>query len=164
MATTTTNIFGITAPNAILRRSKSQNKFLMGIGYPLAKSRSKKVFGDIKGISKVDYFSKTVDKDLIVGMLRQLFLTRRGERIMNPTFGLDLKEYVFSPLDLTTFEILRADMLSQLREFVPFLDVIRLNIFEANPTLADNGLVVKLTVKIRDINFIDPFEVEVNVG
>jgi phage baseplate assembly protein W len=164
MATTTTNIFGITAPDAISRRSKSQNKFLMGIGYPLAKSRSKKVLGDIKGINKVDYFSKTVDKDLIVGMLRQLFLTRRGERIMNPTFGLDLKEYVFSPLDLTTFEILRADMLSQLREFVPFLDVIRLNIFEANPTLADNGLVVKLTVKIRDINFIDPFEVEVNVG
>ena len=164
MATTSTNIFGVTSPEAISGRSKSHNKFLMGIGYPLAKVRSKKVLGDIKGVIEVDYFSKTVDKDLILGMLRQLFLTKRGERIMNPNFGLDLKEYVFSPLDLTTFEILRADMMSQLREFVPFLEVIKLNIFEANPTLAENGLVVRLTSKIRDINFIDPFELEVNIG
>jgi hypothetical protein len=30
--------------------------------------------------------------------------------------------------------------------------------------LADNGINIKLTVRILDVNFIAPFEVEVNVG
>jgi|TARA_R100001143_G_C3328231_1_gene118102 phage baseplate assembly protein W len=164
MATTSTTIFGTLPNNATKRDSSSQNKFLMGISYPLAKSRSKKVFGDIKDVVNVKYFTQAVNKELIVGMLRQLFLTKKGERIMNPSFGLDLKEYIFSPLDLTTFEIMRGEILSQIRIFAPFLEIIRLNIFEANSSIADNGLIVKLTCKIRDINLIPPFSVEVNIG
>ena len=164
MAITSTNVFGFIPGRAAQRSSKSQNKFLMGIGYPLAKSRTKKVFGEVKNISNGAYITKTVDKSLIIGMLRQLFLTKKGERVMNPSFGLDLKEYIFSPLDLTTFEILRSDIVSQLKTFIPFLEVVRLNIFESNPTLADNGINIKLTVRILDVNFIAPFEVEVNVG
>jgi phage baseplate assembly protein W len=164
MAITSTNVFGFIPGQAAQRSSKSQNKFLMGIGYPLAKSRTKKVFGEVKNISNGAYITKTVDKSLIIGMLRQLFLTKKGERVMNPSFGLDLKEYIFSPLDLTTFEILRSDIVSQLKTFIPFLEVVRLNIFESNPTLADNGINIKLTVRILDVNFIAPFEVEVNVG
>ena len=83
---------------------------------------------------------------------------------MNPSYGLNLKHYVFSPLDLTTFEIIRADILSQVEAFVPFLEVIKLNVFEAPSSLADNGLIVKLTIRIRNSNSIAPFEVEVNVG
>jgi len=164
MATTSTNIFGILPNNATKRTVSSQNKFLKGISYPLAQSRTKKVFGDIKNVTNVKYFTQGVNKELIVGMLRQLFLTKKGERIMNPAFGLDLKDYIFSPLDITTFEIMRGEILSQIRMFAPFLEVIRLNIFEAWPSVADHGLVVKLTCKIRDVNSIPAFSVEVNVG
>lgn len=164
MAITNTTIFGLLPSKAAQRKSKSQNKFLMGIGYPLAASRTKKVFGAVKKISNGAYITKTVDKTLIVGMLRQLFLTKKGERVMNPGFGLDLKDYLFSPLDITTFEILRSDIVSQLKTFIPFLDIIKLKIFESNSTVADHGINIKLTVKIQDVNFIAPFEVEVNVG
>jgi phage baseplate assembly protein W len=164
MAVKTKDIFGTMPSRASSRDIKSQNKFLKGISYPLAKSRTKKVFGGIKQVTNVDYFAKSVDKELIQGMVRQLFLTKKGERVMNPSFGLDLREYVFEPLDLTTFEILRAEITSQITTFLPFLEIIRLSIFEANSTIADNGLVIKLTTKIRDTNLIAPFEVEVNVG
>lgn len=164
MATTSTNIFGALPNRATQRAASSENKFIMGISYPLAKSKSKKVFGDIKQVINVKYFTQGVNKEVILGMLRQLFLTKKGERVMNPSFGLDLKEYVFSPLDITTFEIVRADILSQMRTFIPFVEVIKLNIFEANPSIADNGLVIKLTCKIRNFNLIPPFELEVNVG
>ena len=164
MPTTSTNIFGIIPAKASRTDAMSQTAFLKGISYPLAKSRTKKVFGDIKNVSNVDYFAQAVDKELITGMLRQLFLTKKGERIMNPSYGLNLKHYIFSPLDLTTFEIIRADILSQIATFVPFLEVIKLNVYEADVTLADNGLVIKLTLRIRNFNSIAPFEVEVNVG
>jgi phage baseplate assembly protein W len=164
MPTTSTSIFGVIPAKAANRTSKSQNKFLRGIGYPLAKSRTKRVFGDIKAVENVNYFTQTVDKELITGMLRQLFLTKKGERIMNPSFGLDLKHFVFTPLDLTTFELIRTNILNQIREFVPFIEVIKLNIFELPPSLGDNGLIVNLTLKIKNVNTIDPFEVEVNLG
>jgi phage baseplate assembly protein W len=164
MAITSTNIFGVIPSKAANQESKSQNKFLRGIAYPLAKSRTKKVFGSIKGVTQVDYFAQSVNKELITGMLRQLFLTKKGERVMNPSFGLDLRHYVFSPLDLTTFEIIRSEIISQIREFVPFIDVTRLNIFPAPPAIGDNGLVVNLTLRIKNVNTIPPFEVEVNIS
>ena len=164
MATTSTNIFGSTPNRAIQRTVTSQNKFLKGISYPLAKCRTKRVFGDIKQVSNVKYFAQAVDKELIMGMMRQLFLTKKGERIMNPSFGLNLKQFVFSPLDLTTFEIMRGEILSQLTSFMPFIEVIKLNISEATSSIADNGLIIKLTCKIRNNNLIQPFSVEVNVG
>ena len=83
---------------------------------------------------------------------------------MNPSFGLDLKNYIFSPLDITTFEIIRAEILSQMRTFLPFIEVAKLNVQEAPPAVADHGLMVKLPCKIRDINFIEPVEVEGKVG
>ena len=161
---TTKNLFGVGPTNAVKRTSTSQNKFLMGIGYPLAKTRSKKVFGDIKGVSEVNYFAKAVDKELITGMLRQLFLTRKGERVMNPSFGLDLSQYVFSQMDITTFEIIRSDIMSQVRAFVPFLEIIRLQIFESDSSIAENGILIKMTCKIKDVNLISPFEIEVQVA
>jgi|10_taG_2_1085330.scaffolds.fasta_scaffold00221_12 phage baseplate assembly protein W len=158
------NIYGSLPSKAAKRQIASQNKFLMGISYPFAQSRTKRVLGDVQKVSNVDYFAKSVDKELIRGMLRQLFLTRKGERVMNSSFGLNLDDYAFSPLDITTFEILRADITTQISIFVPFFEIIKLGIFESDPTIAENGLVVKLTGQIRSNNLIDPFEVEVNIG
>ena len=83
---------------------------------------------------------------------------------MNPLFGLSLQDYMFEQLDLTTFEIMRADIIDQLGAFFPFLEVIKLNIYEANSTIAENGLIVKLTTRIRDLNLLPSFDFEVNVG
>ena len=64
MAVKTKDIFGTMPSRASSRAIKSQNKFLKGISYPLAKSRTKKVFGGIKQVTNVDYFAKSVDKEL----------------------------------------------------------------------------------------------------
>ena len=161
---TTTNTYGFLPNNAIKRTAQSASKFFTGIAYPLAKSRTKKVFGDVKNVNNVDYFAGATDIELIQGMLRQLFLTKKGERVMNPLFGLSLQDYMFEQLDLTTFEIMRADIIDQLGTFFPFLEVIKLNIYEANSTIAENGLIVKLTARMRDVNLLPSFDFEVNVG
>ena len=161
---TTTTTYGVLPNNAVKRTVQSANKFFTGISYPLAKSRTKKVFGDIKNVTNVNYFAGATDIELVQGMLRQLFLTKKGERVMNPFFGLSLQDYMFEQLDITTFEIMRADVIDQLSTFFPFLEVTTLNIYEANPTIAENGLIVKLTARMRDVNLLPSFDFEVNVG
>ena len=83
---------------------------------------------------------------------------------MNPFFGLSRQDYMFEQLYITTFEIMRADVIDQLSTFFPFLEVTTLNIYEANPTIAENGLIVKLTARMRDVNLLPSFDFEVNVG
>ena len=161
---TTTSTYGVLPNNAVKRTVQSASKFFTGIAYPLARSRTKKVFGNIKNVNNVDYFAGATDIELVQGMLRQLFLTRKGERVMNPLFGLNLQDYMFEQLDLTTFEIMRADIIDQLGTFFPFLEIMKLNIYEANSTIAENGLIVKLTARMRDVNLLPSFDFEVNVG
>ena len=57
------------------------------------------------GYSTIDTVtgSKTLeDVDIAKRDLMNHFYTRRGERVMNPTFGSILPELVFEPLDYTT--------------------------------------------------------------
>jgi len=65
------------------------------------------------GYSTVDGViqSKTLqDSDLAKRDLLNHFSTRRGERVMNPTFGSILPELVFEPLDFTTESAAKEDV------------------------------------------------------
>jgi len=50
------------------------------------------------------------DKDLALRDLLNHFYTRRGERVMNPTFGSILHELVFDPLDARTEILAKEDV------------------------------------------------------
>lgn len=160
---TDTSSYGFLTNTANTNKSLSKRKTIKGISYPLAKSRTKRVLGDIQGVEQVDYFAKSTDEELVRGMMRQLFLTKSGERVMRPNYGLDLKRYVFEQLDITTFEIIKNEITLTLRKYAPFLEVISLRVFQANPSVAENGIIIRLVVKIRDINDLDAFEVELTV-
>ena len=41
-------------------------------------------------------FVKSSGKELVTGMRRQLLLTKPGERVMMPGYGLNLDEFVFN--------------------------------------------------------------------
>tara|TARA_R100001086_G_C11742841_1_gene232998 strand:- start:64 stop:564 length:501 start_codon:yes stop_codon:yes gene_type:complete len=166
MATTTElKTFGILPNEANKRKIASQKGFPTGIGYPLAVTLNKKVTAPITSPLKVNYFAAATGRHLISGMLRQLFLTRPGQRVMLPDYGLKLDRYVFEPLDITVFELLKRDILTCIENHVPFLEVLKLKIFPAsNVGRSDSTLVIYLTVRVRDNQFISPFEVGVNLG
>lgn len=68
---------------------------------------------------------KVNDVNLVkLDLLNHIF-TRRGERVMMPTFGTSIPLMVFEPLDDVTIESVRSDLLDVF-EFDPRVDLLEL--------------------------------------
>ena len=159
---TTTEIFGVIPGKASRVTVKSQMPFVKGIGYPIAEVLTKRPLGSLISNKKVKYFTQSTDINLIKGMLRQLLLTRKGERIMNPSYGLSLDKFVFEPLDLTTFEIVKSEITNQIRAFLPFLEITQLRVFSSDQR-GGNTLFVRLGLRVKNVSTLAPFTVEVKL-
>ena len=65
-------------------------------------------------------FNKTYStKDQIKSNLINLLLTDKGERIMNPEFGTDLRKSLFDNLTDSSIEILKAKIADAINIFIP---------------------------------------------
>jgi len=159
---TTKDIFGVLPGKASEVTIKSKVPFIKGIGYPLGKLLTERPYGSLTSQKKVDYFHQATDIELIKGMLRQLLLTRKGERVMNPSFGLNLDQYVFEPLDITTFEIVKSEIINQIRTFLPFLDISQIKVFSSDQR-GGNTLFIKLGLRVKNVSTLAPFTVEVEL-
>ena len=68
-------------------------------------------------------FTKTYStQDQIKSNLINLLLTNKGERIMNPEFGTDLRQILFEGINVDTEEIIKQKIISSVGLFIP--DVI----------------------------------------
>ena len=61
------------------------------------------------------YFCKSSGVELFRNNLRQLLLTTKGERVMLPNFGANLKRYLFEPLDQVSFSQIKAQIVETIR-------------------------------------------------
>ena len=65
-------------------------------------------------------FNKTYStKDQIKSNLINLLLTDKGERIMNPEFGTDLRKSLFDNITDSSIEILKAKIADAINIFIP---------------------------------------------
>ena len=72
---------------------------------------------------KVDY-----DIDAIKNSLYNLFTTTPGEKILNPEYGLDFKQYLFLPATIDIAKYIRDEIYSQTARFEPRIKVVNVNI------------------------------------
>lgn len=96
--------------------------------------------------------SKQVDERLIKNDILQLLLTSRGERVMRPDFGTDIRSMVFEALDSTALDILRDNITDAITTYEPRVDIVSLNLYRDNQR---NGLQISLVVKLK----LDPTQV-----
>lgn len=54
------------------------------------------------------------DLEAVKNSIKNCFLTSPGQKILNPTFGIDLRRHLFDPIDDFTSEIIRDDILRKL--------------------------------------------------
>jgi hypothetical protein len=79
-ANTTTNIYGQLQTDFILESPKVHKRDIKGFQFPA-------------GINSNSYFCRNTGVDLIKGAVKQLLLTERGERLMLPNYGCNLRSY-----------------------------------------------------------------------
>lgn len=111
------------------------------------------------------YFSKASDINLIRGAVRQLLLTERGERLMLPDFGCNLKKFLFQPLDEDLFFAIKEEITTSFYRYIQGATIEKIGVFpfDDNGPLYGNSLKVVLTLRL-DSSELNITEVEVDIG
>ena len=86
-------------------------------------------------------------KDQTKSNLLNLLLTDKGERIMNPEFGCDLKTVLFDGITEEIFGKIRSLINQNVSIFVPNVEIIDI-LIDGTPTNTDQNL-ISITVKYK---------------
>lgn len=100
-----------------------------------------------KGFSTIDstnYGSKLFDFDLIKQDIMNHFNTRKGQRVMNPTFGTIIWDLIMEPLTDQVKDAIIQDI-QAICTFDPRVDLLQLKIDEY-----EQGYLVEITLQLKD--------------
>jgi len=78
--------------------------------------------------------------------LKMLVLTSPGERIMDPNFGVGMRNYVFEQNNLSTYASIREKIRKQVQEYLPYIDIVDV-LFETeqnNNEIISNQVLIKI--------------------
>ena len=88
-----------------------------GINFPLNKSRLGYMFD----------LTETPEDEIKADLIH-LLLTRKGMRYFLPDFGTRLYEYIFEPLDSTTFQAIDSELRDVIKKYIPNIIVNEIKI------------------------------------
>jgi phage baseplate assembly protein W len=103
--------------------------------------------------------STYLTKDAIKNNLINFFLTNQPERYLNPTFGGNLRNFIFEQITANNLDFLKQDIQNQIGLYFPSVIVARLDVVEY-PDI--NQVVVTLKYTIADTNISDQLDIAFN--
>ena len=142
-ANQTVTVYGRTPPRYIIQGPTSKRQETYGLGFPLGSSPDGGIFSRKTGVNK----------------------TERGERIMLPNFGCNLRRYLFQPLDENTFESIKREILYSFNNYIVGANIAKLSVFpmgELGPS-GGNSLKVILSLQL-DTADLEIFDIEVDIS
>ena len=86
------------------------------------------------------------DASAIKQAIVNLLLTNKGEKLMNPEYGSNIRSYLFEPLDYGTASQITGNIRYTIDRWEPRISVLNIN---ATPNFDDNGFDVDMTYEIR---------------
>ena|SRR5271165_6989003 len=89
-------------------------------------------------------------------LLNQIF-TRRGSRVMMPTFGTRIPEIVFEPLDDTTLSDIENELLLVF-QFDPRVNLLNLTM---TPNYSTNSITAVAILNYVELNLTQPFQLNI---
>jgi phage baseplate assembly protein W len=104
------------------------------------------------GVFKITYTTKEAIKNNLINF----FLTNKNEIYLNPTFGGNLRAFIFQQINTGNIDSLKEDIQYQLNLYFPSVIVESLNI-DSQPDI--NQINVILKYNIADTGFTDTLEI-----
>ena len=86
------------------------------------------------------------DASAIKQAIVNVLLTNKGERLMNPRYGSDIRRFLFEPLDYGTGFQIKSNIRDTLERFEPRISVLDI---KCTPNFDDNGFDVVLQYNVR---------------
>lgn len=98
--------------------------------------------------------------DQAVANAKNLLLTEKGERVMLPTFGCDIKKTLFENIDEDTVETLRQNIETSFATFLPYIFINELTITGNED---NNKIFIKMVISLQGNQFdTRPILIEIN--
>ena len=100
--------------------------------------------------------SLLTNEDAIKRSIRNILLTNKGERLLDPSFGAGLSRYLFEPLIPSTTQVIKTEILNAIQTYEPRAVINNINVSaEGNK----NALYVSIT--FTAVNATEPQQLEV---
>lgn len=107
---------------------------------------------NVPGVFKTTYTTKEAIKNNLINF----FLTNKNEIYLNPTFGGNLRAFIFQQITTGNLDSLKEDIQSQLNLYFPSVIVESLNI-DSQPDINQVSIILKYN--IADTGFTDTLEI-----
>ena len=95
-----------------------------------------------------DFFVIKSDAALVSESITRIIMTNNGERVANPYFGVNLKNFLFEPNDDTSKQQVAAILRNQLIQNEPRASIVSLDIVQEDNSM---NIIIKFSL-IQDIN------------
>ena len=132
-------------------RAKRQEIF--GLTFPLGKNRESGGF-----------FKKSSGREMIRQAVTQLLRTEKGERLMLPNYGCNLRKYLFQPITQDLFNNIKETISESFRNYIVGARLLKVGVYETEEYDAAGGnqLRVVLTVQLSTDD-LQVFDVEAKI-
>lgn len=111
------------------------------------------VYKGFSSIGKTRPFTELTDEELIKRDILNHFNTRKGARVMRPTYGSALWDFIFEPFDQLTRDAIIDDATTVINS-EPRVEKLSLNIQDF-----DHGIILAFQLKYKDLGTIDTFTI-----
>lgn len=105
------------------------------------------------------FYSTYTTKDAIRNNLINYFLTNKTERYLNPTFGGNIRQFIFEQISEGNIDILKEIIGTDLINYFPNVEVQNLNVY-TSPDI--NTVQVELSYSVIDTGITDEIQLEFN--
>lgn len=100
-------------------------------------------------LSNTGYFAQSISIfEQVKSNFKNLMMTRKGERLMQPEFGTDLHNIVFNQITEETLDNMKLSVSAAVERWMPFLEVVEIT--ANSPTDSDyNKVLLKVDYRFR---------------
>ena len=135
-----------------LKNDRDENIFI-GIDLPFTKSEGND-----------GWFKSTATTfEAVRNNVKSLLLTEKGQRIMQPSLGINLKKYLFEPLDDNILISIENEILNTFKFWLPFVSITNIKVTMGEESdIGRNKLDVSVTFNInKSSNYFDTVNVTI---
>lgn len=113
------------------------------------------------------FYSLTKDvKQNAKQSLKMIVLTAPGERVMNPQFGVGIRQYLFEQFSDSLYKTLKGKIIEQTKLYLPYVNIIDVIFLNSNkdvierPDAEANVLSIEIKYAITNLNVFDSLFIE----
>jgi len=103
-------------------------------------------------------------KEMVKQNMKMLILTSPGERMMDPLFGVGLRNFLFQPNHPKTWGTIEGRINQQVKKYMPFVKVEKINFGSMDDTgnFGSNTLSIDLVYRILPLDSVDNLDLYIS--